>query len=349
MNIILKNLKLVAPWLFACGIFVYLFHKYPPQQVWKSMTYVNLLPFTLFCAGYFFAIFLVDSAVTKYVICRFTRHVPFKDVFLARGVTYLIMVISYPASQASFGYYFKRQFGIPIFKILSSFIFIMLIDLWWVVTYALIGSFFQEYTIAGLDLSRVVFISVIVVYGTYFLWIAFWRRWPSHKFWSAVTPGFIEKQRRRNIFHVFAHAKLMDYVKVTIMRMPIHFTIIVSMYIVVRTFNCHIPFAQVMGNIPLVFLIGTLPITPGGLGTTNAVMVELLKGHLTGSIFDAGVISPAELLFSATLLWMFGNYFLKVLTGMVFMAFVPKKLFEPTANEPEEKVEKEALHIGGNL
>ena len=121
------------------------------------------------------------------------------------------------------------------------------------------------------------------------------------------------------------------------------------MYVVVKTFSCHIPFTKILSNIPLVFFIGTLPITPGGLGTTNAAMVELLKGYLTGPIFANGAVTPAELLFSASLLWMFGNYLLKIITGSVLMAFVSKKLFEPTPNEPEEVVEKEAVHIGGNL
>lgn len=349
MKNFLKNLRLIVPWIFAVAIFAYLFHRYPPAQVWKSASYVNLLPFSLFCVGYFFIIYIVDSVVTRYVICKFTHKVPLKDVLLARGVTYLIMVISYPASQASFAYYFKRQFGIPIFKILGTFFFIMFIDLWWIVTYAFIGSFFQDHIIAGVNLSRIVFTTVIIVYTTYVIWIAFWRRWPDRRFWHFVTPKFIERQRRRNIFHLFSEAKISDYIRVALMRIPIHLTIIVSMYIVIRTFNCHIPFTKVLGNVPIVYLIGTLPITPGGLGTTNAVMVELLKGHLTGPIFSEGVITPAELLFSATLLWMFGNYFLKVITGMIFMSFVPKKLFEPTSHDPEEKVEKEALHVGGNI
>jgi len=349
MKIFLKKLKVIGPWVLAAAILAYLFHLYPPARVWKAITYVNLLPFSLFCIGYFFFLYIVDSAVTRYVIARFTKRVPLKDVLIARGVTYLIMVISYPASQAAFAYYFKRRFRIPIFEILSTFLFIMFIDLWWIVTLAFIGSFFQEYTIGGIDLSRTVFHTVLVVYGGYAVWIAFWRRWPDKRLWRSITPRFIEKQRKRKVFHLFENAHIVDYLKVAVMRIPIHVTIIISMYVVIRTFNCTIPFTQILCNVPLVFLVGTLPITPGGLGTTNALMVELLKQHTTGPIFATGDITPAELLFSASLLWMFGNYLLKIITGSSLMAFVSRRLFEPTANDPKEKVEKESVHVGGNL
>lgn len=349
MKVIFSKLKTIVPWLVAAAIFAYLFHEYPPPKVWKSLTYVNLLPFLGFSLFYFFFIYLVDAAVTRSILSRFTRRVSLKDVILARGVTYLIMVISYPASQAGFAYYFKRRYKIPIFEVLSTFLFIMFVDLWWIVTLAFAGSFFQQRVVAGVDLSRLVFTTALVFYGVYIVWLAFWRRWPDKGFWKFVTPRFIERQRKRKIFDLFEKAEIKDYLRTAAMRIPIHFTIIVSMYVVVRTFGCHISFNQILCNIPIIFLIGTLPITPGGLGTSNALMVELLKGHITGPVFASGAVTPAELIFSASLLWLFINYLLKVITGSVLMGFVPRKLFEPTTDTPEEVAEKDSAPIGGNL
>jgi uncharacterized membrane protein YbhN (UPF0104 family) len=345
MKILLGKLKTIGPWIAAAGIFAYLFHLYPPAKVWKSLTYVNLVPFSLFCIAYFFFIYLIDAAVTKYVIGRFTHKVKFRDVALARGVTYLLMVISYPASQAGYAYFFKRKHKIPIFEILGVFFFIMIIDLTWVITLALIGSFFQDYTIGNLDLSRIARIAAFLTYLFLFIWLAFWRKWPDKKFWKTIMPNWLYRQRRRRAFDIFNSAKLTDYIRIALMRIPILLTIVASTYVVVKTFNCHVPFTVILGNVPLVLLIGTLPITPGGLGTTNAVLVELLKNDITGPVLQNGLVTPAELLFSVSLLWMFGNYLLKILTGTILMAFVPKKLFQPTPHEPEEKVEKEASHL----
>ncbi len=104
--------------------------------------------------------------------------------------------------------------------------------------------------------------------------------------------------------------------------------------------NAHIPLIQILAKIPIVFLIGALPITPGGLGTTNVAMIELLAPHLSGDIFATSNITPAELILSVSLLWMFVNYFLKVLVGLFFLRRVSQDIFQAKeASQPLQSVE----------
>lgn len=343
MKSFLHYAKRFGPWIVAVLIFAYLFHLYPPSKVFKALSYVNLWTFSVFAVVYFFFIYLVDSWVMTKVLSDFAYKVSFKDIAYARGFTYLIMIINYPASQAAFAYYLKRRYKIPIFEALGVFLFIVFIDLLWITTLAFAGSFFQDYTLGGVDLGHTVKVFSICAYAFVLLWLAFWRRWVPLKF------EFIERQRKRPAFHIFEQARVVDYIKVAIMRIPIHFTIIISMYVVLKTFNVSIPFTKILGNIPLVFFLGTLPITPGGLGTTNAATVELLYRYVSGPIFDAGAITPKEMLFAATLLWMFANYALKIITGIFSLKRVSTHLFEPTPEEPEDKIEDEAAHMGGNI
>lgn len=349
MRIFLHYAKRIAPWIMAALIFAYLFHLYPPSKVWESLTYVNLWTFSAFAIGYFVFIYIVDSWVMTRVLSDFSYKVGFRDIAYARGFTYLIMIINYPASQAAFAYYLKRRYKIPIFEALGIFFFIVFVDLLWIVTLAFAGSFFQDYSIGGVDLGHTVKIFSICVYVFLILWLAFWRRWAEKIFGHSIRFDFIERQRKRPAFHIFEQASVFYYLKVAIMRIPIHFTIIISMYIVLKTFGVSIPFTKILGNIPLCFFLGTLPITPGGLGTTNAAMVELLYRYVSGPIFTSGAITPQQMLFTATLLWMFANYLMKVITGVLSLRRVSKHLFEPTPEEPEEKIEGEASHIGGNI
>jgi uncharacterized membrane protein YbhN (UPF0104 family) len=349
MKKLLSYIKHLAPWCIAVAIFAYLFHLYPPAEVWRALQHVNIPIFTLFAIGYFVFIFLVDSWVMQRVITQFSKPVKFKDIFQARGATYLVMIINYPASQAAFAYYLKRRYGIPIFEALGIFLFIILIDLIWIISLAFAGSFFQTYEVAGVPLGPIVQKVAIGAYAFLFLWIAFWGRWIEKLSGKKLHFAFLEKIRARKAFHIFNQAKAFDYLKVAGMRTPIHLTIIISMYVVINTFHASIPFVKILGNVPLVFFIGTLPITPGGLGTTNAAMVELLSPYLTGPIFASGSVTPKSLLFTATLLWMFGNYLMKVIFGTFFLRRVSGDLFRPTKDVPEEKAEHEAAHIGGNL
>lgn len=349
MKKLLIYIKKLAPWLVAAGIFAYLFHLYPPSKVWASLKLVNLPAFVIFAAGYFVFIYIVDSWVMEKVITRFSRTVSFRDIFAARGVTYLVMILNYPASQAAFAYYLKRKYGIAIFEALGVFLFIIFIDLLWIITLAFAGSFFQEYTIGSVPLGHTVKMVSVCAYTVALVWVAFWCRWPEKIIGRRFKVPFIEKLRGRKVFHIFDQARVADYLKTAVMRIPIHFTIIISMYVVVKTFHTHIPFTKILGNVPLVFFIGTLPITPGGLGTTNAAMVELLSPYLSGPVFKTGSVTPQELLFTATLLWIFANYLMKAITGSIMLSRVSKDLFKPTADASEEETEKDAAHVGGNL
>ena len=337
----LPVLKHILPWLAALAIFGYLFHLYPIAQVWKAAQYVQPLAFSLFALGYFLFIFLTDTAVTRWVIARFAKPIPFFDILGARGVTYLIMVLNYPASQAAFAYYLKRRYSIPIFHCLSMFLLIVVVDLLWVTTLGFAGSFVSTVQLGTVNLQPTIQIAALCIYVGFFLWLLFWRK--KFRF------PFLEEFRTHPSFSIFAQAKLSDYLSIAIMRIPIHFTLIISMYIVVQTFQTHIPFLEILAKLPVVFFIGTIPITPGGLGTTNAAMVELLAPSMVSSIFAEGKVTPAELMFTITILWVFANYVLKILSGMFFLKRISKNLFKPTPDVPLEKAEKAAPHLGGNI
>ncbi|MFH1874663.1 MAG: lysylphosphatidylglycerol synthase transmembrane domain-containing protein [Pseudomonadota bacterium] len=350
MKKIIHYAKKILPWVFALIIFIYLFHLYPLPKVLKAISYVNLWSFGAFVLGYFLFIYVIDSLVFTYAFRKYGYTVHLKDIFLARAVTYLIMIINYPASQVAFAYYLNRRYQIPVFQAMGVFLLIIFIDLLWIINLALVGSFFQQQLVMGLDIGHTVRSFALAAYIFTFIWLAFWRRWPQKILGRPLFRWrFLEKQMGRQSFRVFQETKVKDMLILAVMRIPIHFTIIISMYVILLTFGVHIPFTKVLGNVPIVFFIGTLPITPGGLGTTNAAMVELLYPYVTGSIFSTGQITPQELIFAATLLWMFANYILKTVFGTFTLRKVSKHLFELPPEKVEEKMEKQAAHLGGNI
>ena len=313
----MKILKNVLPWLVALGIFFYLFHKYDPKEIWASLQVVILPIFIPFTILYFIIIYFADIFSLSKVLHRFGYTVTVMELVPVRGVTYLLMVLNYTAGQGAFAYYLKKTHKIPIFEALSIFFFIALVDLFWIISLAFAGSFFQSYEIGGNPLSTFVQFFAVSAFFLFFLGHHFWNR-----------PWKIAKWlRSKSIFKTFAEASIKDYLWTAMLRTPIHCSIILAFYILISTFNAHIPFVQVLGNMPLVFLVGVLPITPGGLGTTNAAMIALLSPHITGAYFATSTFTPSQLVLAASLLWMFMNYLLKILSGMFFMNKVSKDVF----------------------
>lgn len=332
-----RRLKNGIPWLVAAGIFAYLFKLYPPAKIWNALSLVRLDFFIPFAIGYFLLIFFADIFAMICFLKRFGFAITLKDLLPARGATYLLMVLNYGAAQAGFAYYLKRRHKIPIWEALSIFFFIAVIDLYWIITLAFAGSFFQEYVVAGVKLKNFIWMVFAVAYLLLALNLLFWRG-PLYRKLENKNWMFLNWIRKKDIFRIFKEALPRDYLRLAVLRAPIHISLIFSMYIVLKTFGVHIPFLAILGNIPIVILIGMIPITPGGLGTTNAAMVEMLHPYLKGPIFDQGLTTPAELLFAASLLWMFTNYLLKVLFGSYCFSRVSKELFS-TSPEAEPKAD----------
>lgn len=331
----MSKIKTLLPWLVAVGIFAYLFHLYPPQKIWESLRFVRLSTFIPFAVGYFFFILFVDIFSLTHLLKRFGFKIGAKELVPARGVTYLLMILNYAAGQAAFAYYLKRSHRIPLWEAFSIFFFVAFIDIYWIISLAFIGSFFLDFTIGGVELKKFVWGVAFVAYVIFVLNLFFWRG-PLYK--------KIDWIRKKDIFRLLKEAHVSDYLQLAILRFPIHITLIVSMYVVLLTFDVSVPFLQLLGNIPLVILTGMIPITPGGFGTTNAVMVELLNAHLKSPIFDKGFITPAELLFTASLLWMFSNLVLKTIFGSICLKTVSKDLFKPPPTSHPS-----GTHLGQNI
>ncbi|MFH1654672.1 MAG: lysylphosphatidylglycerol synthase transmembrane domain-containing protein [Pseudomonadota bacterium] len=328
MKNVLFKIKDIAPWIVTILIFFFIFREYPPSKIWGATKHLKLLHFSLFAVVYFFVMYLFDSVVITRTVKLFSKPVKLKDVILGRGITYLIMVINYAASQATFAYYLKRRYKIPISQSLSIFFFMIVIDLFWLINFAFLGTFLQHITYNGIDFGEYVRMISLILYLSLILWIGFWRGWFDRLIRVKILNGAMHWVRSKKAFAVFRKATVSDYMKVCLMRLPLHMMILIGMYLAVKTFGVTIPFIKILCYIPIVFIIGSLPITPGGLGTTNVAMVALMSPYISGDVIASGEVSKAEIMLAISLIWMFANYFMKAITGTVLYANNKKRLFE---------------------
>lgn len=329
MKKILHVLKVVGPWLVAMGIFAWLFHLYPPSTLLDAIKQVQILPFVSFAIFYALVAFVVDSWVFARVLTRFHHPVTYTEILPARAVTYLIMILNYGASQVAFAYYLKRIRQVPIFEVLGIFVFIALIDLYFLIVMAVIGSCVQPFSIRGVALNPSIQLVGLVATVAAALHLLYWRYF-SQKPWR-----FTAWLRRRKLFRIFHEARLRDYVVTAVMRTPIYVLIISFMYVVLLTFNAYVPMIIIVGTMPIAFLVGVLPISPGGIGVTNAALVELLQDHVTGPQIASGQVTAPAIILTASLLWLVANTLIKALLGVFYMRRVSKTLFEPTPDDDD--------------
>lgn len=343
-KMLLTILKKILPWVVAGLIFAWLFNKYPPQNIWNSLKSVNILALCLVAMGYFTIMFILDTFSVTKVLKRFGHKESFVELLPARGMTYLIMVVNYAAAQLAFAFYQNRKHGVPISEMLGIFGIIVVIDLTILSTLASISSFFTSwpYDVAGMSISSFVRLFTAMIYAGLAVSILFWNG-------RLGKIGFLERLRTKDFFSVLCKAKISDYFSVALYRLPVHVFIMIGMYFAVKPFRADIPFVAIVSNIPIVFFIGSIPISPGGLGTTNAATVELFKPFITSPLITQGITTAGDLLFSFSLVWMFANYLMKGLTGLICLKFTSKDLFKPTEKMAEKTVIPDASQIAGDL
>lgn len=292
---------------------------------------------------YFMGMYVLDTFSISRVLGRFGYGSPVKELLPARGATYLFMVLNYAAGQAAFAFYQNRKHNVPISKMLGIFGIIVVVDLYILMTLAFTTTFFTDwpYEIGGMKIAHFVRIFTLCAYAGFSTLLVLRR--------IHARFGVVEKLRRYKLIDLIMNTDLSDYANIFLVRLPVHVFIICGMYLAIVACGLSVPFLKVLANIPLVFFIGSLPITPGGLGTGNAAMVELFKPFVSSPLIESGAASAGDLIFSFSLIWLFANYLMKALIGIVCLKFVSKDLFKPTEGTPEEEAEDEASHLGGNL
>jgi uncharacterized membrane protein YbhN (UPF0104 family) len=102
----------------------------------------------------------------------------------------------------------------------------------------------------------------------------------------------------------------------------------------IRLFGAKVNGMIILATVPIIFMLGALPLTPGGLGTVQVAMVVLLRDKIQTPLFTQGEIQAEELLFALSLSWMAVNYLLKALFGLYFWLSRPHTLFRETFSPP---------------
>ena len=306
----MRWLKNILPWLVAIGIFTYLFRQYPLGDVLMAIRHVHLFWFAVYAICYFAYIWYFDCWGLARIFGQFGAPTQPRELFRVRFASYLIMVVNYGAGQATLAYFLQKLRHIKAAKAFSVIIFVVIMDLYWAITLAFIGTLWSRPVVQGVALLPWVSLIWVIANTGLITAIAFWKWQAQHK--------YIRWVQQHPLLQAFALASFRQYGRALLYRLPLHLAINTALFFVALTFGVHIPFLRVLACFPIVILAGTIPITPGGLGTIQVATIELFQGSVSGGLLATGQIQAAELLLAMSLLIVFANYFLKAVTGSLF-------------------------------
>ncbi len=315
-------------------IFFFLFRKIPPVEVLKTIWAANIPLFIFYSVGYVIVVMLIDCAALQWGISRFSTKVTFRETLIMRGATYLLMMVNYNLGQGGMAFYLKRTHKAPLFKTLGAIFYLSLIDLAILFGAAILAIKLGHMNDSNFLLGPTILKGSSLFFILLLVWILFWKL-ADHPFIKNCTKGFkpLDWLCHRPLFFAFKESSLTDYGIAILLRAPTIFMVLLSFYFWSDAFRSPIPFSSIVLYAPIILLVGTLPITPGGVGMVQALCITLFKDKIAGAgpLISSHQYSPEQILFAASLLWGMTNLVLKLLIGFYCLSKKSKNFFVETS------------------
>lgn len=317
-----KKFSSLIPWILCGLIFYYLFSKIPPKEILQALSVMNPGQFLLYGVIYFIAGLWLDCLAIKHFISRFSTPITSRETYLIRGVSFLAMIINYHAAQGAFAIYLKKTHKAKISKTLGALVFITIADLMLVLTCSIFALPFANLPFEGLKTQILRFAPIL--YLGYLVWILFWKNSDKPIFNKLKKLRLINWILQHDLFFIFREANLRDYWLILLFRLPFVLLVIGSFHFGALSFDARIDWLDIYLYNPIVMLIGSLPLTPAGLGSIQLLVIELFKDHVTSLKISSGMITAEHLLFAIGLSWFVFNQILKAIFGLACLIQMSK-------------------------
>lgn len=298
-----KTWKRLLPLAVSCTILVYLFRHIDIRLCLSTLLNADMVLFVPSVIVLIFVTFLLDTQNLAATLKHFHYPLSWKNAFTLRGVTYLIMTIDYSVGMGVLIYYLKKHLGIPVMRSTGLMTFFNGVTQKALIYMAIIGLIVLSPTSVLLHNLLIFFIGFAIMD---FLFIVVLKQLPSR--------GLALKIKNLNLLKVFHEAPWRTYGILLFWRILYYCIFIAFFYVAVRAFNMQIPLVALIAYVPIILLVISLPIAPGGFGTAQAAMLILFKDYgTTTNIMAFGLTYTTSIL---VLRYLIGLSFAKHINGL---------------------------------
>ena len=255
------------PWMVGSSVLVYLIWRIEPRPLIEALTHAQLLIYIPAVLIFIYLSFLVDIQNFRALMKHFGYMFSFAESMLIRGASYLIVVIDYTLGMGSIVYFLKETKQIPLMQGTAIMIYFNYINQISLLLLAAAG-----YPLLGMDLpwlTKGLIVCILLLCFT-FLALGVIRH---------SANRFIKRIKEAVLMQSFVGSTLKAYILNTIYRVGYYFTYIIFFYVAVRAFGMEIPFITLIAYVPIILLVISIPISPFGLGTSQATMLLLFKSY----------------------------------------------------------------------
>lgn len=291
------------PWLAAAAILAWLLSRVPGDALRAALRHGNYLLFGAFVLVETLAILPLDAFATRKALSIAGVRRTFTDLFLLRGATYLLGLLSYVAGQGGVGVYLART-GVRAARVAGAMLLLMISNGMVLVLIAGVGLLADLpedrrelllWLIAGAFAGIVLYLGVIAARPR---WLA--DRPPLAPLFEAGLGGHLEAAAAR-----LPHLLLMAALQ----------------WGALRIWGIPVPFWRGVSLMTVVLLVAALPVTPSGLGTAQVLQVVFFSPWAAGA--DAAARS-GDVLAQSLVHYVFGVLW-QAAVGVVCLALLRRR------------------------
>ncbi len=264
------------------------------------------LPFSAFY-------WMIDSLCLTWVVRRFNAPLRLRDIAPIRASMYLLALINSNLGQGGVAWYLHRRAGIPFLEVLSSILFIALMEVYQLFLFSTVGVIFYH---PGSPAQRTIVHVLRIAYAAAWLGLAMLMGLCAQARRNDRVHAWIAAGRLRTVARTFVAARPRDYAIVLAIKAPSFLASLLAQFLALSLYGISIPFVKLVLFLPLVFLAAALPIAVAHLGTSQAAWL----------LFFSANAPPAKILaysLAAHFTFMFCN-------GLIGLFFLPRASRELT-------------------
>lgn len=252
----------LLPYAIAALALFWVFRSVKLEALQKAFADAPLLLFVGVSAIMLLLNCAADTFAMRTVFRWFDVTVPFFDLYVVRGSTYLLAVINYHVGQAAIVGYLYRARRVPLYRATGVILFIIGVNVGTLFLLASAGA-----ARATGDLAWMRWIPVGFGFGGVFYAILL-----------KVKPAFLVK---RTLFGPLFEMGIRGHLRGVLVRLPHVGVLLVWHWLSLRMFKVQIPPGDALLYLPALFAVGSLPINVNGFGAAQSVAIAFFSPYVT--------------------------------------------------------------------
>ena len=249
----------LVPVALTGAIFLLIFWRIPFGAFWQALSRAQLLPFLGLMGSFSLCFFLLDTFVLSQLIRWFHGPLPYRVLLPVRAVTYLVSIINTQLAQGALALYIHRRFRTPLAQITSTVALLILLEATNLILFATVGCIAFP---GGVPLSLLALPLILVIVWLLIMGLA-----------RGKLGVLGQRLSRSELLSTFRRARLRHCAVILGLKGAVFCAALLVHSQALAFFGIHIPLARLVAFLPVVFLMGALPITVAHLGTSQAAWI----------------------------------------------------------------------------